>query len=74
MELDRVAGLPVAPRRFILDEAYDELLDASKRTQPPRLAMARALAALAEGVMSDDEPVIAAARHEWRPLLEREVA
>lgn len=36
--------------------------------------MARALAALAEGVMSDDEPVIAAARHGWGALLEREVA
>ena len=65
--------MPGAPRRFILDEASDELLDASKRTRPPRLAMARALAALAEGVMSDDEPVIAAARHEWGALLEREV-
>jgi hypothetical protein len=73
MELDRAAGVLVALRRCTLDEASDELLDASKRHRIPPLAIARALVALAEGASGDDEPATAAARYEWGLLLEPEV-
>jgi hypothetical protein len=73
MELDRAAGVLVALRRCTLDEASDELLDASKRHRIPPLAIARALVALAEGASGDDEHATAAARYEWGLLLEPEV-
>ncbi len=69
MEMDRAAGVLVALRRCGLDEASDEILDASKRHRVPPVAVARALVALAEGVDSDG-PASAAARYEWGALLE----
>jgi hypothetical protein len=61
MELYRAVGVLVALRPCTLDEAFDELLDASKRHRGPPLGVARALVALAEGV-GHDEARSAAAR------------
>jgi hypothetical protein len=69
MEIDRAAGVLVALRRCGLDEAFDEIVDASKRHRVAPLALARALVALAEGTGQDDEPASAAARYEWGLLL-----
>ncbi len=70
MEMDRAAGVLLALRRCVLDEASDELLDAARRHRVAPVAVARALVALAEGGSDDDEAATAAARYEWGALLE----
>jgi hypothetical protein len=70
MEIDRAAGALVALRRCGIDEAFDEIVDASKRHRIPPLRIARALVALAGGTDHDDGPAIAAARYEWGSLIE----
>jgi hypothetical protein len=72
MEIDRAAGVLVALRRCALSDAFDELLDASKRHRIPPLRVARALVALAEGVVEDHDAA-AAARYEWGTLMETTV-
>ena len=69
MDMDRATGVLVALRRCTLDEASDELLDASKRHRVTPLAVARGLVALAEGDADSDDPAVAAARYEWGALL-----
>ena len=73
MELDQAASVLIAQRRFTVDEASDELLDAPKRHRIPPPVFARAPIALAEGGTSDDEPAIAAARYDRGLLLKTEV-
>ncbi len=72
MEIDRAAGVLVALRQCTLAEAFDELLDASKRHRVPPLGIARALVALAVGDEHDDAAT-AAARYEWGSLMESQV-
>jgi hypothetical protein len=73
MEIDRAAGVLVALQHCSLDEAVNEILDASRRHRVPPVSVARALVALAEGVGQDDDPSAAAARYEWGLLLKPEV-
>lgn len=75
MDIDRAVGVLVALRRCALDEASDELLAAAKRHRLSPLAIARALVALAEQTEppSSDNAATAAARYEWKLLLESEV-
>ena len=61
----------MALRRCSLAEAFDEIVDASKRHRVQPLRIARALVALAEGVAADDDAA-AVARYEWGSLLEPE--
>jgi len=67
MEMDRAAGVLVAWRRCAVSEAFDEILDASKRHRVSPLGVARALVALAE---HDGTPAASAARYEWGNLME----
>jgi hypothetical protein len=69
--LDRAEGVLVALRRCTIDDAFSEIVAASKRHRVPTLQIARALVALAENSGFDgDQNAAAAARYEWGPLLE----
>jgi ANTAR domain len=70
MEIDRAAGVLVALRRCAVSDAFDEILDASKRHRVSPLSVARALVALAEGGVDDGTPAASAARYEWGNLME----
>jgi hypothetical protein len=70
MEMDRAAGVLVALRRCAVTEAFDEILDASKRHRVSPLGVARALVALADGGVDDGTPAASAARYEWGNLME----
>ena len=71
MEIDQAASVLVALRRCTTDEAFNEILGASKRHRVPALRVARALVALAEDTGDDhDRHAIAAARYEWGSLME----
>jgi ANTAR domain len=72
MDIDRAAGVLVLLRRCTLAEAFDELLDASKRHRVSPLGIARALVALAVGTEHDDQAAAAAARYEWGSVVEPE--
>jgi len=72
--LDRAEGVLVALRRCTIDEAFDEIVRASKRHRVPALRIARALVTLAEDTACDTDPSAdAAARYEWACLLESSV-
>jgi len=73
MEIDRAVGLLVARRRCPIDEAFDEIVDASKRHRLTPLQIARALVVLAVGGGRDNVDAVPAARYEWGSLLEPEV-
>jgi hypothetical protein len=69
--LDRAEGVLVALRRCTIEEAFAEIVRASKRHRVPTLRIARALVTLAEDTAAETDPnADAAARHEWASLLE----
>ena len=69
--LDRAESVWVALRRCTIDEAFEEILNASKRHRLPTLRIARAIVALAEQTGDEyDHHAIAAARCEWGSLIE----
>ncbi len=70
MEIGQAAGVVVALRRCTLAEAFDEILDASKRHRVPPVRIARTLVALAEHGDLHDHHAVAAARYEWGALME----
>jgi hypothetical protein len=73
--LDRAEGVLVALRRCSIDDAFDEIVRASKRHRVPALRIARALVTLTENTGLDaDSHAISAARYEWGELLESSVA
>jgi hypothetical protein len=72
--LDRAEGVLVALRRCTIDEAFKEIVDASKRHRVPALRIARALVTLAEdSEPHNDNSATAAARYEWSSMLESAV-
>jgi ANTAR domain len=69
--LDRAEGVLLALRRCTINEAFEEIVAASKRHRVPTLTMARALVALVENAgAANDTNAAAAARYEWGALLE----
>ena len=69
--LDRAAGVLVALCHCTSDEAFDEILSASKRHRVPALRVACALVTLAQQTGDEhDHHAIAAARYERGSLME----
>jgi hypothetical protein len=69
--LDRAEGVLLALRRCSIDEAFSEIIRASKRHHIPTFCIASALVALAENSAGPPDPhATAAARYEWGSLLE----
>ena len=68
--LDRAEGVLIAFRRCTIDEAFEDIVRASKRHRVPTLSIAAALVALAQNSPFEDD-AIAAARYEWATLLEQ---
>ena len=69
--LDRAEGILVGLRRCTINDAFDEIVAASKRHRVPTLSMARALVALAENRGMETENTAGfAARYEWASLFE----
>ena len=68
--LDRAEGVLLALRRCSIDEAFTEIIRASKRHHIPTFCIASALVALAENTPGPADPgATAAARYEWGSLL-----
>lgn len=68
--LDRAEGVLIALRRCTMEEAFDEIVRASKRHRVPTLSIAAALVALAQGSPFEGDAT-AAARYEWCSLLDQ---
>jgi ANTAR domain len=71
MDIDQAAGVLVAYRRCTVDEAFEEIVNASQRHRVPTLRIARALVRLAEYAEDGEDPnATSAARYEWGSLME----
>jgi ANTAR domain len=68
--LDRAEGVLMALRRCTIDEAFADIVRASKRHRVPTLTIAAALVGLAQNSPFEDDAT-AAARHEWGSLLDQ---
>ena len=68
--LDRAEGVLIALRRCTIDEAFEDIVRASKRHRVPTLSIAAALVALAQDSPFEHDAT-AAARYEWGSLLEQ---
>jgi hypothetical protein len=68
--LDRAEGVLIALQRCTIDEAFEDIVRASKRHRVPTLSIASALVALAQNSPFEDDAT-AAARYEWGSLLEQ---
>jgi hypothetical protein len=69
--LDRAEGVLIGLRRCSINEAFDEIVAASKRHRVPTFCIARALVALAENRgVETDSTADTAARYEWGSLFE----
>ena len=67
--LDRAERVLMASRRCTMDDAFEEIISASRRHRVPTLSIAAALVALAQNSPFDDDAT-AAARYEWGALFE----
>lgn len=67
--LDRAEGVLIASRRCSMDEAFEEIVRASKRHRVPTLSIAAALVGLAQNSPVEGDAT-AAARYEWGALLD----
>jgi ANTAR domain-containing protein len=74
MEMDRAATILATLQNCTVDEAIDELLDASRRHRVPPLAVAQAFVELIEGREKLGDHASTAARYEWGYLLGRRSA
>jgi len=68
--LDRAEGVLIGLRRCRVEEAFDEIVTASREHLVPALRVAQALVELAEGREPADEDARAAARRQWGDLLQ----
>ena len=67
--LDRAEGVLVGLRRCTIDDAFDEIVSASRRHNVPALRVAQALVELAEGKQPHDADAADVASKEWSELL-----
>ena len=70
--LDRAEGVLIALRRCTTEDAFAEIVRASKRHRVPTLRMAAALVAIVQNTPFDDD-ALAAARYEWGTLLDEAI-
>ncbi|TSD93638.1 transcription antitermination regulator [Skermania sp. ID1734] len=69
--LDSAEEILVALRRYDVEHAFNELVQAAKRHHVAALKLARALVELTENADASDPHASAVAHHEWGPLLKR---
>jgi len=72
--LDRAEGILLGLKRCSIDEAFNEIVEVSRRHRVPALRVSRALVELAEGRDPDDLEAAAVARQEWSSLLPNRMA